>query len=102
LHPAVFIGRNRISFKSYIKQLSVFVLSSSFSLGLILGIVALVVGETTVSGNLDFGFGALDGFWIILGLPVLSMLVFVLLSPLSFFIHKLLSKRGDQRAAPDA
>ncbi len=78
-----------------------FVLSSSFSLGLIIGIVALVVGETTLSGNLELEFEALDGLWVILGLPVLSLIAFVLLSPLSFFIHKLLPKGSDQSTPPD-
>lgn len=40
----------------------------------------------------DLEFGAFDGFWLILALPLVSLLVFVLLSPLSFLVHKLLSK----------
>jgi len=82
-----------ISFSSYIKQLCLIVLSSSFVLGLILGISLLVNGETSMNVDGDLEFGALDGFWLIVAIPLISLLVFVLLSPLSFFIHKLLSKR---------
>ncbi len=81
-----------ISFSSYIKQLCIFVLSSSLVLGLVFGITLLVIGETSMNVGGELEFGALDGFWLMLVLPVLSILVFVLLSPLSFLIHKLLSK----------
>jgi len=82
-----------MSFWSYTKQLCMFVLSSSLVLGLILGLTFLVIGETTMNVDGDITIGALDGFWLIIALPVLSLLVFLLLSPLSFLVHKLLSKR---------
>ncbi len=82
-----------MSFWNYTKQLCMFVLSSSLVLGLIVGITFLVIGETTMNVDGDISIGALDGFWLIIALPVLSLLVFVLLSPLSFLVHKLLSKR---------
>jgi len=55
-----------------------------------------------MNADLDFDFGGLDGLWLILGLPLASMLVFVLLSPLSFLIHKQLSKRDSGNVANDA
>ena len=70
----------------------IIILSSSLVLGLVLGIILLLIGEVSMNVDGDLEFGALDGFWLILALPVLSILVFVLLSPLSFLIHKLLSK----------
>ena len=82
-----------MSFGSHTKQLCMYVLSSSLVLGLILGISFLVIGETTMNIDGDISFGAFDGFWLIIALPLLSLLVFVLLSPLSFLIHKLLSKQ---------
>ncbi len=82
-----------MSFWNYTKQLCMFVLSSSLVLGLILGISFLVIGGTTMNVDGDITIGALDGFWLIIALPVLSLLVFLLLSPLSFLVHKLLSKR---------
>jgi hypothetical protein len=38
--------------------------------------------------DLDLDFGALDGLWMIFGLPLAAMLIFVLLSPLTFLIHR--------------
>ncbi len=81
-----------LTFRRYVKQLCLFVISSSVVLGLILGITFLLIGETTMSVDGDLDFGALDGFWLILGLPVITLLVLVILSPLSFLIHRLLSK----------
>jgi hypothetical protein len=85
-----------ISFSSYIKQLFKFVLSSSVVLGLIVGLSLLIAGETTMEIDLTFEFGRFDGFWWMLGVPVLAILVFVILSPLSFLIHRQLTKKQDQ------
>ncbi len=85
--------RSNISFSNYISQLIKFVLSSSVVLGLILGISLLTAGETTMDIDLTFDFGPLDGLWWIVGLPVLSTLLFVILSPLSFLVHRLFSMR---------
>jgi len=92
---------NRISFSGYIKQLCIVVLSSSFVLGLILGVTFLVIGETSMNVDGDIEFGALDGLWLIIALPLVSVLVFVLLSPLSFLIHKLLSKSRAESVPSD-
>ena len=91
-----------ISFISYIRQLCIFVLSSSSILGLILGIALLLNGETTVNFDGDLTFGALDGFWLIFALPMLSALLFLLLSPLSFWVHRLLSMKGAESVRPNA
>ncbi len=82
-----------ITFRKYIKQLCMFILSSSLALGLILGAYFLVAGGVSVNGSLDLDFGRFDGFWLMLGLPVLLILLFAILSPLSFFIHRLLSRK---------
>lgn len=84
--------RIKISFSNYIKLLCRIVLSSSLVLGLILGITFLLIGETTMNVDGDLDFGAFDGFWLILAVPLVSIVVFVLLSPLSFLVHKLLTK----------
>ena len=52
--------------------------------------------------DLTVDFDAVDGVWVILGLPLVSILLFSLLSPLSFFIHGLLSKRAPENALRDA
>jgi hypothetical protein len=96
------IGRSPISLGDYIKQLSKFVLSSSVVLGLIVGVSLLIAGETTMEIDLTFEFGPFDGVWWILGLPVLSILLFVILSPLSFLIHRLISKTQTEDAQDDS
>jgi hypothetical protein len=92
--------RFAVRFGSYIKHLVKIVLASSLALGLVLGVSIFLSGETSM--NLTVDFDAVDGVWVILGLPVLSVLVFSLLSPLSFFIHKLLSKRTPENVLRDA
>ncbi len=90
-----------MSIGGYIKQLCMIVFSSSFVLGLILGAALLVTGETSMGVDLNFDFGALDGFWLMLGLPVVSVLIFVILSPLSFMLYKLISKTSIVSKSPD-
>ena len=50
----------------------------------------------------DIEFGGIDGLWLVIAVPLVSILVFVLLSPISFLIHKLLTKKRTERAPPDA
>ena len=54
--------------------------------------------------NADVGldFGAIDGLWVMLGMPIISVLIFVFLSPISFFIYRLLPKRNHEKVPPDA
>ncbi len=78
------------------------VLSSSLALGLVSGISIFVSGETSMNIDLTSDFDAVDGAWVILGLPALSILIFSLLSPLSFFIHGLLSERTPENMLRDA
>ncbi len=86
----------------YIKNLLKTVLSSSLALGLIIGVAIIVNGETTAEIDLTLDFDEVVGVGVILGLPVLSILIFSLLSPLSFFIHKILSKRKSENVPRDA
>ncbi len=88
-----------MSLSSYIKQLSKFALASSLVMGLIIGITLLLSGGSTMEVDLTFEFGRFDGLWFVIGLPVLSILVLTILSPLSFLIHRLLSGRRQEGAA---
>ena len=54
-----------------------------------------------MEADLTFEFGTLDGFWLIFGLPLVSTLIFVILSPLSFPIHKLISRKSTESESPD-
>lgn len=91
-------GRIAISYIRYIRQLCLFVFSSSLALGLVIGAFFLAIGGTTMNVDGDLEIGAFDGAWLILMVPTVALLVLVLLSPLSFLIHKLLlKKRADNR-----
>jgi hypothetical protein len=70
-------------------------------LGLIIGVSLLIAGETTMEADLTFEFSRMDGVWWIIGLPVLSLLVLVLLSPLSFFVYRQLTRGRTKSAQSD-
>ena len=83
-----------ISFTDYLKQLCLFVFSSSLVLALSLGMSLLVAGEASMNLDLDLDFGAFDGLGVMVGLPLLSLLLFAILSPLSFSVFRLLSRKN--------
>ncbi len=61
-----------------------------------MGLSFLIAGETTMGIDLTLEFAPFDGFWWIIGLPLLAILVFVILSPLSFLIYRQLpGKRAE-------
>ena len=78
------------------KKLGIIIFSSSSVLGLIVGISVFMAGKGTFNANVDYDFGATDGFLFVLGLPIVATLVFVLLSPVSYFVYKLLSARDSE------
>ncbi len=81
--------RTPITFSNYIKQLVGVGLSSSLALGLVVGILLLITGGTTAEIDLTLEFGAFFGFWFVIGLPILTILICLIISPLSFGIHRL-------------
>jgi hypothetical protein len=93
-------GKSAVSFGGYIILLSKIVFSSTLVLGLIIGGVLLVLGETSMDLDIGLDLSAIDGLLLMLGLPVFFLLVFAILSPLSFFVYRLLS--GSENATPDA
>ena len=93
--------RITVSFNSYIKRLCLYGVSSSLSLGLVLGIVVLIVGETSMTVSLALDIALVDGLLLMLASPLVTTLVLLTLSPLSFWVHKLMSKRGSKRVPSD-
>jgi hypothetical protein len=75
--------------------------TESLVLGLIAGIALLIAGETTIEVDLTFEFGPYDGIWWILGVPLVSILNLMILSPLSFLVHGLMRKRHNEGAQED-
>jgi hypothetical protein len=70
-------------------------------LGLIVGGSLLIAGETTAEIDLTLEFGPFDGIWWIVGVPIVTILILVTLSPLSFLIHRLLSRRSEEEVQSD-
>lgn len=95
------LGRRPISFKQYIRQLCLFIATSSFVLALIIGVALLFYGDGSMNVDGDVEFGNFDGLIVILGLPLLAVLLFVVLSPLSFLVYRALNRkpatRGDDK-----
>lgn len=96
------MGNIAITLRNFINQLVIFGLSSSLALGVVVGVLLLITGGTTAEIDLTFDFGAFDGIWFLIGLPVVTTLVFLLLSPLSFWFHRLLTKRRSNESHDDA
>jgi len=69
------------------------ILSSTLALGMLAGLVLLIFGDFTMNLEGDIEVGRFDGLWLVFGLPLLTALVFVVLSPLSFLISRLLSRQ---------
>jgi uncharacterized BrkB/YihY/UPF0761 family membrane protein len=57
-------------------------------LALIIGILLLVVGETTAEVDLTLEFERIDSLFWLIGLPTVSLLLFLILSPVSYLIHR--------------
>ena len=85
-----------MTFGNYIKQLLKIGFSATLALGAAIGLLLLILGETTAEIDLTLEFEAIDGIWFLIGVPVIMTLVFLLLSPLSYGIYRLLTRRrGD-------
>ena len=91
-----------INFGNYIKQLVKIGFSASLALGVVIALVLLITGETTAEIDLTFEFSALDGIWFLIGLPIIVTLVLLILSPLSFRIHRLLTRSQIDESQHDA
>jgi len=95
-------GKSAIRYRSYLKHLSVIVFSSTMILGLIIGAFVLVIGETSINLDGVVEFSSIDGLWVMLGLPIFSVLIFVIVSPLSFFVYRLLLRGKTEDSPPEA
>ena len=80
------------SFGIYFLRLVRIVVSSSLVLGSVLGLLVLVRGGITANIDLTLEFEAIDGLWIMLGFPVFITVICLLVSPLSYFVHALISR----------
>jgi hypothetical protein len=76
-----------MNYRSYIAKTMRGAFSSSLALGLVLGILMLIVGSVEGEISLDIGLARWDSIWFVIGAPLLTCMLFLLLSPLSYFIH---------------
>jgi uncharacterized BrkB/YihY/UPF0761 family membrane protein len=90
-----------VNFGDYLRQLVKIVFSSSVALGLVIGIALLIVGETSMNFEVGLEIETIDSVWVALGLPLLAVLVFLAVSPLSIFIYRLLPRRHNESVRPD-
>jgi len=79
-----------MEFTAYIRQLVKIVFSSSAALGIVIGVALLIVGDTSANLDIEFEIEIIDSLWVVVGLPVLAVLAFLTVSPLSVLIYRLL------------
>jgi membrane-bound metal-dependent hydrolase YbcI (DUF457 family) len=87
-----------MTFFRYVGQVLRYGISASLALALVISLVMLFVGGTTAKVGFDLEFGAFDGIWFLLGLPLITIAALTILSPLSFGIYRLLFQRRVQAA----
>lgn len=85
-----------MSFKQYLKQLVGVTLTSSLALGIVMGVAILVSGGFTAGIDLTLEFAQMDGLWLVPGAPLFFLLVFLLLSPLSFLLCRSLFRTANR------
>ena len=90
---------NRPTFSRYFGQLWRVVFASSAVLGLLLGVLVLLSEGGQANFTLDFDATLEDALIAAVVVPLAAVPVFVVLSPLSFWIYRLLHRRN---AAVDA
>lgn len=81
-----------VKFSKFISLQLQFAFSSSFAIGLVATILILFSGgvEGTVSLDIDLSYS--DILWFLLGIPVVVTSLFLLFTPLSFFVHAVVSR----------
>ena len=90
-----------MKFNRYIAELTKFALSTSLVLGLVLGTLVIVTGGAEGSITLDIDLSAIDSIWFLIGTPVLILLLFLLVSPLSYCVHFFAFSRKAEKSGND-
>lgn len=81
-------------FGNYLKTLLKFTISSSLSVGILACMFIVLVGETSMNFEIGLDVEAMDGLWVLLGVPAVVVLVVAVISPISFLIYRLLTRQG--------
>lgn len=75
--------------------------SFSLSLGLLAGLLVLLIGRAEGSITLDIDITYIDSIWFLLGIPLVVIVLFLLCSPLSYFIHRGVLQIFSSASTPD-
>jgi hypothetical protein len=90
-----------MNFRSYITEMMKGSFSSSLALGLVLGVLVIGTGGAEGEISLDIGLSATDSLWFFFGVPAVISALFLLLSPLSYFIHAAVFRREPVKPSDD-
>ena len=90
-----------MTIKVYIVQLMKVAFTSSLALGMIMAILVLVIGGAEGSITLDIDFSATDSILFLLGTTSFLTLVFLLVSPVSYFLYSAIFKERAGRSSGD-
>jgi hypothetical protein len=83
-----------MKFAAYIALVARVAFAFSATLGLVLGLLILLGNGAEGNIAVDIDISTADAIWFVLGTPLVVTTLFLILSPLSFFVHKLLSRLG--------
>ncbi|MBE9538820.1 MAG: hypothetical protein IMF06_07030 [Proteobacteria bacterium] len=75
--------------------------SSSLAIGLVLGILALAIGKAEGTITLDIDLSPSDSLWFLLGVPSAVTLLFLVITPVSFFLHSAISRTRKEESGRD-
>lgn len=75
--------------------------SSSLAIGLVLGILVLVIGRAEGSITLDIDVSRSDSVWFLLGVPSAITLLFLIFTPVSFFVFTSISRARKPKSSHD-
>ena len=89
-------------FNKYLLRVLKVTISSSLALGLLACALILVIGETSMNFEIGLEIELLDGLWVLVGIPVITLLLVLIVSPISFFIHRLLFQKGAKSTSMDS
>jgi uncharacterized BrkB/YihY/UPF0761 family membrane protein len=87
-----------VKFSAYTAELVKITLSSALALGLVFGAFVLVAGKIEGAISFDIDLSAADSIWFLLGTPVILLTLFLIVSPLSYFLYRVvrIKQRGDE------
>lgn len=87
------LEKNNISYKRYLGLLLKVVTTSSLAAALVLALALLITGDFKMGLDGTLEAGRYDGAWFLVILPLVAGFIFLLLSPISFWLYRLISRR---------